>query len=551
MTGSDTTDVRWERPGPGTWTWLGSHVANAPTPLWWRFNAERMATGTEEAFGLFGAPLRGMRLAPVNGKVYSRLEPVIGANRDMKPPPKPVLWLVTRLHPEFRRRNAAAQRSLDEKVWRREVQWWRDDLRPKLVQQNLDLQDEDLTSYDDDALADHVERALANAAEGHHLHFRLHASDLGPLGMLLAEAEGWGISGVDVANALRGASPSSAAAQGRIRAIGALLDRAGVTPDSLDDIRALGGEVAEALDDYLRHFGWRIVTNYDIDGRALIELPQTIVTSIRAAAAPRGSSDDGTAADLRERVPAAERDRFDELLAEARFVYDLRDDNGPITAEWPIGLLRRAMLEVGRRLAATGRLHEVEHAVELDLPEVLALLRDSASTPTADDIARRAARRAEQSALDAPMTLGPEEPPPPVDVLPRGLATATRLVLQAVKAMDAPVDLPPLSGVGVGDSTYKGRARVAHEPEEALQAMEPGDVLVAPFTNPAYNTVLGIAGAVVVEEGGLLCHAAVMARELHIPAVVGARRALTEIADGDLVEVDPLAGTVRVLAAKG
>jgi pyruvate,water dikinase len=77
--------------------------------------------------------------------------------------------------------------------------------------------------------------------------------------------------------------------------------------------------------------------------------------------------------------------------------------------------------------------------------------------------------------------------------------------------------------------------------------MEPGDVLVVRFTTPAYNTVLAIAGAVVTTEGALLSHAAVMARELGIPAVIGAPGALDEIPDGSDVEVDPVSGTVRVL----
>jgi pyruvate,water dikinase len=80
--------------------------------------------------------------------------------------------------------------------------------------------------------------------------------------------------------------------------------------------------------------------------------------------------------------------------------------------------------------------------------------------------------------------------------------------------------------------------------------MNPGDVLVVRFTTPAYNTVLMIAGAVVTTEGALLSHAAVMARELGIPAVIGAVGALEEIPNGAEVEVDPVAGTVQVLVAQ-
>ena len=104
-----------------------------------------------------------------------------------------------------------------------------------------------------------------------------------------------------------------------------------------------------------------------------------------------------------------------------------------------------------------------------------------------------------------------------------------------------------LKGHGIGTSAYRGRARVALNPEQAIDAMDPGDVLVVRFTTPAYNTVLALAGGLVTADGALLSHAAVMARELGIPAVVGAAGALQHIADGDEIEVDPVAGVVRVV----
>ena len=96
-----------------------------------------------------------------------------------------------------------------------------------------------------------------------------------------------------------------------------------------------------------------------------------------------------------------------------------------------------------------------------------------------------------------------------------------------------------VAGLGVGRESYVGRARVAERAEDALAAVEPGDVLVVPFTTPAYNTVLAVCGAVVTEEGGVLAHAAVLARELGLPAVVGAAGATGVIPDGAEVEVDP------------
>jgi pyruvate,water dikinase len=103
-----------------------------------------------------------------------------------------------------------------------------------------------------------------------------------------------------------------------------------------------------------------------------------------------------------------------------------------------------------------------------------------------------------------------------------------------------------LHGVGVGDRAYRGRACVVRDARGALEDLEPGDVLVAPFTGPSFNSLLPILGALVVEEGGTLCHAAIVAREFGIPAVVGTLGAMS-IQTGSTVEVNPITGVVRVI----
>jgi pyruvate,water dikinase len=301
-----------------------------------------------------------------------------------------------------------------------------------------------------------------------------------------------------------------------------------------------------------------MVTRYDLDGHTLDEEPDLVLSTILDGAEvglPEGGGQDlesptVLAARLRARVPDDGREEFDERLAEARAAMDLRDDNGPNTVEFPVGLLRHALLEAGRRLAAAGRLQKAEHILEVSPDEASPLIAKR-SGPSADELADRAQRRRSEANLDPPRRLGPEEKPPPLEVL----APAHRLMVGAVTAVLAHLGMAgderteSLRGCGVGREPYRGRARVAADPESALDAMEPGDVLVVRFTTPAYNTVLAIAGAIVTADGALLSHAAVMARELGIPAVVGAAGALDEIPDGAEVEVDPVGGTVRVLAA--
>ncbi len=93
-----------------------------------------------------------------------------------------------------------------------------------------------------------------------------------------------------------------------------------------------------------------------------------------------------------------------------------------------------------------------------------------------------------------------------------------------------------LTGQAVGNRVTSGRVRVIHSAEE-LSAFRPGEVLVAPMTDPDWEPVLKAAAAVVTDEGGRTCHAAIVARELGIPCVVGTVRATHTLTDGQEVTI--------------
>jgi pyruvate,water dikinase len=91
-----------------------------------------------------------------------------------------------------------------------------------------------------------------------------------------------------------------------------------------------------------------------------------------------------------------------------------------------------------------------------------------------------------------------------------------------------------------------GTVRVVRDPSDP-SALGPGDVLVAPITDPAWTPLFLVAEAVVVDVGANLSHAAIVARELGIPGVMSVHRASERLADGTRVRVDGTAGTVTVL----
>ncbi|OGB74555.1 hypothetical protein A2V68_03060 [candidate division Kazan bacterium RBG_13_50_9] len=80
-----------------------------------------------------------------------------------------------------------------------------------------------------------------------------------------------------------------------------------------------------------------------------------------------------------------------------------------------------------------------------------------------------------------------------------------------------------------------------------LKKFKPGRILVTPMTRPTFNPALKKAKAIITDEGGLLCHAAILAREFNIPCIIGTKNATRVLKDGDLVEVDADKGIVKIL----
>lgn len=121
------------------------------------------------------------------------------------------------------------------------------------------------------------------------------------------------------------------------------------------------------------------------------------------------------------------------------------------------------------------------------------------------------------------------------------------VVLNALNTeSDAESEALVVRGLGASPGVYTGTARVIAGPEEFDRVMQ-GDVVVTRSTSEAFNIVLPLLGGVVTDSGGLLSHAAIVAREYGIPGVVGSRDATKVIPDGAQVRIDGTAGEVTVL----
>jgi rifampicin phosphotransferase len=238
--------------------------------------------------------------------------------------------------------------------------------------------------------------------------------------------------------------------------------------------------------------------------------------------------------EVRARLAPEESEAFETLLSTALANYLLTEDhNFWIDQQCPADL-RLLCAEIGRRMAQRGTLDAAGDIAFLTLSE-LVLWGFGLADPLRPRVAQRKAEHAAQRRITPPDYLGaPPESQPWVD---------------RFGGPPLPLDAEPgvIQGVGASAGRVTGIVRVAHTFDEA-QALERGEVLVCPATDPNWAPLFGIAGALVTDTGGSLCHAAVLAREYHLPAIVGTHTATARLQTGQRVEVDGLSGRVRMIS---
>jgi rifampicin phosphotransferase len=223
--------------------------------------------------------------------------------------------------------------------------------------------------------------------------------------------------------------------------------------------------------------------------------------------------------------------RFEELLALAHLIGPLTEVHNYWIDRMILARLRTLAFRVARRLVREGSLGAEGDVLYLHADEIAEAIRRPADRRAL--VAERRAEHARQRELKPPRVLGKplkeDEDYGRFDSLPRDHGTADEL-----------------TGVGASAGVVLGPARVALGPED-FGRIQPGDVIVCPSSNPSWVPVFAIAGGLVTNTGGVLAHAAVVAREFGLPAVVGVTGATTLIRDGRMVEIDGTAGTVRLL----
>ena len=529
----------------GYWTRETSHA-----PLPWRPFTEALTDTVNAAIRgpstEFGLLFDGAQFRNIGGWEYFHIVPLGGDE------------------PALRRRIGQSVAAMRADVPGGLLQKWSQEWRPDFTARVRSLRERQLAALSDTALDAHIADVLKLLADGLEVHFRLHGAlgmVLGELAFICQELLGW--DETRMFSLLRGTSTTSTEPARALAHLAALASPAvhallklGVPAE---EVLAADEQFAAAFAAYIRDYGCRTLAAYELGEPSLEERPDLVLALVRDQLDSRADAEtqrepgrqrDVAANKAREMLGGVDRVHFERALERALMAYPVREDNAFYTLSSPRGLLRRAALELGRRLASCDQIIAVEDIFFLHPDEARALLADG--TSGRDVVTHRKGEYVWALAHPGPASYGRDPgPPPPLDGLPQEARLANEAFMWymdrilAVNAQGGPGG-DMLTGIGASPGRYTGTVRIIRS-EAEFDRLCAGDVLVCPATSPVWSVLFPNVGALVADSGGVLSHPAIIAREFGVPAVVATCIGTTHLRDGQVVVVDGTIGTVEVL----
>ena len=527
----------------------------------WELVMPAFLQGTRTGFSRYGCAIDYFDVARVHGRRYFKVQ-FVGTPEKLK------------------ERQGIAERVWKEKLWRQDCAAWpavKESFRRRLLA--IARRDPQAMSLPElQASIAELRRVLF---EGTLQHFVQQPASMVPVGDWVRRThERTGASVCEIVNVLQscrsGLSDCThmvdeiAAQIHRDTRLSALLEDHSIHPAArLEQLREASPDIRAHLDAYLEEYGDRVITGFDIVDATLRELPGCTLSLIASrvkglvsdplpAASRRAlplNQGESSAADFAGFTLPLQRgsltDNFEEGLDEAKAAYGLHDEDVRTTYLWPLGLMRRAILAAADHLVARGSLADREDVFQTTPAELDALLAGTRDL-RAEEISRRTEEWLSWADEEPPLSFGEKPPLPCPETLGEACSRITTAILFYLDEMEGHETCPiqpasnlMLQGLAASPGSYEGRARIVRRPSD-LAKVSTGDVLVAQTTSPAYNVILPSVGALVTSRGGILCHAAIIAREFSVPAVVGIDHATLRIPDGARVLVDGSRGLVAI-----
>ncbi|HET6891235.1 MAG TPA: PEP-utilizing enzyme, partial [Pyrinomonadaceae bacterium] len=231
---------------------------------------------------------------------------------------------------------------------------------------------------------------------------------------------------------------------------------------------------------------------------------------------------------VERRINPFRRQIFHLVLARARHAIRLRD-NSKYYYMKVSGSIRQITALLGRRWMGRGWLEKSEDIFFLTFPDVERIIQSG--NPTAANLNPRTLVTERRKAFEHWFGVR----------APEILDYQGRPIDSYSKEEHRPGLM--IQGIAASGGQARGTARIICDPQKASR-LQPGDILITRAADPGWTLLFPIAGGVVLEVGGQLSHAAIVAREYGIPAVVNVQNATCRIRDGQIISIDGLAGRV-------
>jgi len=301
-----------------------------------------------------------------------------------------------------------------------------------------------------------------------------------------------------------------------------------------------GDQFLQSWDEFMQRHGHHARGEVDVMNPRWCETPDYVLDQVRGFAGAGAEKDPAAAyrrlAEERDQLIAGCRKALGNPFKRVLFDYVLKQASSGLVCRENLKseAIRRVMyqrfilLELGRRLAGRKVFNSEDDIFFLDFDELEAVIHGKGPAGLAAIITRRRAEYRRNLTLDHPAVI-------------IGRFDPDHFVPDPVKDPGK-----TMTGIGISPGIAQGPARVVARVDSTVK-VQVGEILVAPFTDPGWTPYFMPAAGIVIDQGGMLSHGSIVARELGIPAVANVGPATRLIRDGQLVRVDGYRGTVIIL----
>jgi pyruvate,water dikinase len=313
-------------------------------------------------------------------------------------------------------------------------------------------------------------------------------------------------------------------------------------------------DLARQIEDYLDQYGYRAMCELKLEEPSMSEKPEFLFDMLKNYAnAPINEEND--AGDKERLVREMAERKVRSLLGDQAILWKLKKiDILMFVANWTkkamavreyqrfartkmYGIVSRIFKGIGRRFVERKVIDKVEDVFYLTMEESLEYIVGTARSQKLRELA--ALRRAEFKEYEEM-----EELPDRIETI--GITYCNDLTRGVLPDGGEDDDPDVIRGIGGCSGKITGKVKVILHPGDDMSLN--GEILVAARTDPGWVPLFATASALLIERGSMLSHSVIVARELGLPAVVGATGVTKKVKTGDVVELDGTTGIVRIIS---